>query len=1035
MVASTGTRSSRSQRQVSSAELSSSPATALAPRSSLSRQSSRNTHDRSDSEAPSSSSSSTRKPALSPLARIAATSSRRERLISVELSTTSNNNDTNDAMGGDDDDGDRDQDNDEDTTSEAGADAEGESTPTRRSGRGQGNGRGGRGGSRAGVALSRSGLSRSRTKSKDVDVDDEELSTAGDTEDDDGADGKVSKVAVEQEVDSEENEGEVDELGEAKITKDGELLGGRQFKIKTFTMPDRGSRVYMLSMDPARVLGFRDSYLFFIKNPHLVRVITTAEERTWMIREGLLMANFKSKLIALVTARSIFKTFGHRIIKNGRSRVDDYYEAAAMEDDTMDGYASTQVDEGSIAGEDLFSASSRRKRGLDYTDDSAARPITGLNWLHESAMSVRTFNSQLKAQRKEHPRFLDPHTNLEQIPANLQPTRTTVSVISEHADEQNPVIRQQQLSLSASGGTAAEGATTTNGMAEPRHLVSKVISIPRSIGPKVDADVKIEIRAGAPGPPTIVDPSIWAAIPEDIKKALAAAEDTMSAADEDCPDIYKCPIAIMPGHRQSEYPVHQARLNNYYRIVLPQSMLTGAHTLHQMWTAQGIQGPLREQSNYPGNMSAEDLRLLQAHQEQLKQQQLQQQQKEMAQKQHEAQLQQQQQQRQQQQQQQQNQATMNATPSNLCGALLKTGLGYCQRLVATPGDHCSNHRGSQTPGTPQANGSANQKGLCGECSSPVAPNESIPTNKPLPCATTHLNKCKACSNSFHPICIQLDTPRIVSAIGSYPWQCNDCKLCVVCLEAGDESTLLICDDCDRGWHMGCCDPPIKELPKGDTGDEDGGSSDDDDNNMVCCDDCNRWVHMECDGQLTEAEVEEMGKDENLKYTCPACLHRTSLLQPGAPNFNADVDPTAAALSLQGLMPPQPKHVGLLANTTLVRGMLTHKGKKLGVPVIVGSGIEYERTVVSGLLERRMTSKNRKRSQRQAVLEQALLKQQKQRHQKLANNNSTGTVTGSTTGSSRGKARSRSKSPAAANRRLSVASSTSSLSSVSYISDN
>lgn len=302
----------------------------------------------------------------------------------------------------------------------------------------------------------------------------------------------------------------------------------------------------MLSMDPARVLGFRDSYLFFIKNPQLIRVITTAEERTWMIREGLLMANFKSKLIALVTARSIFKTFGHRIIKNGRSRVDDYYEAAA-EDDPMESYdreTSTQVEEGSVGttGDDI--GTSRRKRALDQSEETA-RPITGLNWMYESALTVRTLNTQLKTQRKENPRFMDPHTNIEQIPAALQPTRCVVKVAPDAVDRKPVIRRRPSLNTEGLNATEVTGATP---------LVSKVTSVPRSIGPKIDTNVKIEIKAGAPGPPIINDPSVWAVVPEDIRKAIEEAEASPTEDEED-PNQFKFPISLMPGHYQSTYSV------------------------------------------------------------------------------------------------------------------------------------------------------------------------------------------------------------------------------------------------------------------------------------------------------------------------------------------------------------------------------------------------------------------------------------------------------------------------------------------------
>ncbi|KAF9561290.1 PHD finger protein 10, partial [Mortierella alpina] len=291
--------------------------------------------------------------------------------------------------------------------------------------------------------------------------------------------------------------------------------------------------------------------------------------------------------------------------------------------------------------------------------------------------------------------------------------------------------------------------------------------------------------------------------------------------------------------------------------------------------------------------------------------------------------------------------------------------------------------------------------VCGECNEATVPLRILPTEKALPCATSYLNQCKTCSNSFHPMCLQLDTPRIISAIASYPWQCNDCKLCVVCLEAGDEASLLICDDCDRGWHMSCCDPAIKKVPQGSEdprteykhasvgatgsnrfptflctyctkchdnfkkgrycpvcirtykgdGAYDDAQSDtagEDDNNMVCCDECNRWVHIDCDGQLTEELVEEMGKDESLKYTCPPCALKVTPLRPGTGTNVANVHQDVALQSLRGQAPVQDKVCGILGGTTRVRGLVEHQRHLLGVPEIVGSGVEYDRKMVMEL---------------------------------------------------------------------------------------
>ncbi|KAG0207960.1 PHD finger protein 10 [Mortierella sp. GBA30] len=775
-------------------------------------------------------------------------------------------------------------------------------------------------------------------------------------QEDEGADKPVNdgaelKEEIEEE-DLEEIEGEIEEAGEAKITKDGVLLGGREYKCRSFTMPTRGNRVYMLSMDPARVLGFRDSYLFFLKNPQLVRVNTTVEERTWMIENGMLMANFKSKLIAVVTARSIFKSFGHRIIKKGRSRVDDYYESLATEEDIEDSGddSASRTEDGRShangAGAALEDARGtplgKRKHTLLHAEEST-RQVTDLNWLYESALAVRALNTQLKELRKENPKFMDPHTNIEQIPTSTQPTRCNVSTVPESTID--PVI------------------PPSNGM------VPTVLSIPRSIGPQVDAVVKVEINGASPAPPVIQDPRIWAVIPEDIRKALEDA-DASKPKEEENEDHTKYPLSILDGHYQAAFPVHQARFQQPYRVVLPKSMIAHAQYLHHL------------------NQQQQQILLQQAKIQQQQQQELQAAAAKKA------------------------EAAAPQSGGIVCGALLKTGLGYCQRLVSTHGEHCPNHRGGQT-GTPLTNGKA--QASCGECNQATAPPGSLPTDKPLPCAMTYLNQCKTCSKSFHPLCLQLDTPRIISAIASYPWQCNDCKLCVVCLEAGDEASLLICDDCDRGWHMSCCDPAIKEVPqgewlcsfcalchsckgseepttryqhaavgptgsnrfptflctycskchdnftkgrfcpvclrtyKGDGGDDESDTAGEDDNNMVCCDECNRWVHMDCDGQLTEELVEEMGKDESLKYTCPPCAVKVSPIRPGGAANVANVHQDVALQSLRGQIPPQAKVCGHLGGKTRIRGLVEHQGKKLGVPEIVGAGVEYDRKLVIELI--------------------------------------------------------------------------------------
>lgn len=159
-------------------------------------------------------------------------------------------------------------------------------------------------------------------------------------------------------------------------------------------------------------------------------------------------------------------------------------------------------------------------------------------------------------------------------------------------------------------------------------------------------------------------------------------------------------------------------------------------------------------------------------------------------------------------------------------------------------------------------------------------------------------------------------------------------------------------NCHDNFTKGRFCPVCLRTYRGDGGEEDGQSDavGEDENNMVCCDECNRWVHMDCDGELSEEKVEEMGKDESLKYTCPPCAGKVVPLRTGAyPTLSvANVPQDIALQSLRGQIQPQAKVCGLLGGKTRVRGLVEHQGKKLGVPEIIGTGIEFERKAVAEL---------------------------------------------------------------------------------------
>ena len=122
---------------------------------------------------------------------------------------------------------------------------------------------------------------------------------------------------------------EYDESGEKKVTATGQLLEGRDYRCRTFFVPNRGDKLFMLATECARVLGYRDSYLLFNKNRSLYKIIATQAEKEDLIHQEILPFSYRSRQIAIVTARSMFRQFGSRVIVNGRRVRDDYWEGKA----------------------------------------------------------------------------------------------------------------------------------------------------------------------------------------------------------------------------------------------------------------------------------------------------------------------------------------------------------------------------------------------------------------------------------------------------------------------------------------------------------------------------------------------------------------------------------------------------------------------------------------------------------------------------------------------------------------------------------
>ncbi|XP_051877268.1 zinc finger protein DPF3 isoform X5 [Pristis pectinata] len=76
-----------------------------------------------------------------------------------------------------------------------------------------------------------------------------------------------------------------------------------------------------------------------------------------------------------------------------------------------------------------------------------------------------------------------------------------------------------------------------------------------------------------------------------------------------------------------------------------------------------------------------------------------------------------------------------------------------------------------------------------------------------------LVSCSDCGRSGHPTCLQF-TINMTAAVKTYHWQCIECKSCSLCGTSENDDQLLFCDDCDRGYHMYCLNPPMVQPPEG-----------------------------------------------------------------------------------------------------------------------------------------------------------------------------------------------------------------------------
>jgi len=200
-----------------------------------------------------------------------------------------------------------------------------------------------------------------------------------------------------------------DPEGETKVDKLGNLGGGRDYRCRTFTVKGRGDRLYMLSTEPARCVGFRDSYLFFTKHQRLYKIIVNDEEKLDMIERDIIPHSYKGRSIGLVTARSVFREFGARMIVGGKRIIDDYDVAQSRAEGVVEGEIADPTDE-IIPGQPYdknryvawHGASAVYHQSAPTIQVPTGKPevkkrrvnVNDTNWMYEHAKDARQVESQ-----------------------------------------------------------------------------------------------------------------------------------------------------------------------------------------------------------------------------------------------------------------------------------------------------------------------------------------------------------------------------------------------------------------------------------------------------------------------------------------------------------------------------------------------------------------------------------------------------------------------------------------------------------------
>ncbi|KAG4304383.1 hypothetical protein PORY_002093 [Pneumocystis oryctolagi] len=262
---------------------------------------------------------------------------------------------------------------------------------------------------------------------------------------------------------------EIDPSGEKKVDQFGILSDGREYRCRTFTLLGRGKRLYMLSTEPAHAMGYRDPYLFFLRHTSLYNVIINEEEKLDLIERNIIPESYKGRAIGVVTARSIFREFGARIIIKGKWIVDDYWETSSISKGRDCSDIANPNDKMLFEGIEYdknqhvawLGASSIYQYHPEFESEIYRKKkkviITDENWMLEHARSASRYNSFLTIQRREKWAFgvYEPHTNTHLRFATSQPTsvKWQSGIENEKVDSGSKVVLETLMEIKPISGS------------------------------------------------------------------------------------------------------------------------------------------------------------------------------------------------------------------------------------------------------------------------------------------------------------------------------------------------------------------------------------------------------------------------------------------------------------------------------------------------------------------------------------------------------------------------------------------------------